>query len=213
MKEADTEVGEEGKIEVASRGKRMIFPQSSLTNQRNQQSNQFKSVQKDVKSAKAGLHHKEGRDRKKMTLLGTVNGLDKSHKTLVTMKSGKVLLIKCLIGLEGHPKAPPLLHTNQPTEFADSHKTTAADEMGRGTTKTVSIRDPIRRRQEWVIRRNLRRQLDALDAEDEVEAVNKIMFNEESHIVAIFKEYLIYDDCNEFLHRYYRGSESRSRLG
>lgn len=32
--------------------------------------------------------------------------------------------------------------------------------------------------------------------------VNDIVFNEKSHVVAVFKDYLIYDDEAEFLKRY-----------
>lgn len=31
---------------------------------------------------------------------------------------------------------------------------------------------------------------------------NDIVYNEKSHIVAVFKDYLIYDDTSEFLKRY-----------
>jgi hypothetical protein len=32
---------------------------------------------------------------------------------------------------------------------------------------------------------------------------NDIVYNEKSHIVAVFKDYLIYDDTSEFLKRYF----------
>ena len=45
-----------------------------------------------------------------------------------------------------------------------------------------------------------------------VKIVNDIIYNEPTHIAAIFKDYLIYDDLSEFLKRFYENSESLSRL-
>lgn len=42
--------------------------------------------------------------------------------------------------------------------------------------------------------------------------INNIIYNEKSHIVALFKDYLILDDTSEFLKRYYTHSESDVRL-
>jgi hypothetical protein len=42
--------------------------------------------------------------------------------------------------------------------------------------------------------------------------INDIIFNEDTHIVCIFKDYLIFDDVNEFLKRYYTADESSNRL-
>ena len=39
-----------------------------------------------------------------------------------------------------------------------------------------------------------------------------IMYNEQRHLVTVFKEYLIYDDFSEYLKRYYTKSESYERL-
>ena len=36
-----------------------------------------------------------------------------------------------------------------------------------------------------------------------VKIVNDIIYNETSHVVSIFKDYLIYDDVSEFLKREY----------
>ena len=38
------------------------------------------------------------------------------------------------------------------------------------------------------------------------------MYNEQRHIVSVFKEYLIYDDFSEYLKRFYQGKEARDRL-
>ena len=42
--------------------------------------------------------------------------------------------------------------------------------------------------------------------------INNIVYNEKSHIVALFKDYLILDDLSEFLKRFYRKDESDIRL-
>ncbi len=42
--------------------------------------------------------------------------------------------------------------------------------------------------------------------------VNDLIYNENTHVVSIFKDYLILDDINEFLKRAYSLAETRSRL-
>lgn len=42
--------------------------------------------------------------------------------------------------------------------------------------------------------------------------INYIIYNEKSHIVALFKDYLIIDDSSEFLKRYYSTNEAMKRL-
>lgn len=42
--------------------------------------------------------------------------------------------------------------------------------------------------------------------------INDIIYNENTHVVSIFKDYLIYDDISEFLKRQYKKSECASRL-
>jgi hypothetical protein len=45
-----------------------------------------------------------------------------------------------------------------------------------------------------------------------VKIVNDIIYNENTHAVSIFKDYLILDDISEFLKRIYLEEESLSRL-
>lgn len=45
-----------------------------------------------------------------------------------------------------------------------------------------------------------------------VKIINDIIYNEPTHIVAVFKDYLIHDDLSEFLKRFYTESESIARL-
>ena len=45
-----------------------------------------------------------------------------------------------------------------------------------------------------------------------VKIINDIIYNESTHIVSIFKDYLIYDDVSEFLKRPYTAIEAKQRL-
>lgn len=45
-----------------------------------------------------------------------------------------------------------------------------------------------------------------------VKIVNDIIYNEPTHIVAVFKDYLIYDDLSEFFKRIYNKQETKYRL-
>ena len=45
-----------------------------------------------------------------------------------------------------------------------------------------------------------------------VKIVNDIIYNENAHIVSVFKDYLIYDDVSEFLKRFYASHEAVTRL-
>ena len=46
-----------------------------------------------------------------------------------------------------------------------------------------------------------------------IKTINDIVFNENSHLVAIFKDYLIYDDSSEFLRNYNTKLESFNQIG
>lgn len=45
-----------------------------------------------------------------------------------------------------------------------------------------------------------------------VKIINDIISNEASHIVAVFKDYLLFDDINDFLKKRYRKSDISKRL-
>lgn len=45
-----------------------------------------------------------------------------------------------------------------------------------------------------------------------VKVVNDIIYNDNTHLVSVFKDYLIFDDISEFLKRYYKKSEIQTRL-
>lgn len=40
-----------------------------------------------------------------------------------------------------------------------------------------------------------------------VKVINDVIYNDETHIVSLFKDYLIFDDISEFLKRTYRLDE------
>ena len=46
----------------------------------------------------------------------------------------------------------------------------------------------------------------------DVKMINDILYNEKTHYVEAFKEYLIYEDYNEFLKRFYKNSELKIKL-
>lgn len=45
-----------------------------------------------------------------------------------------------------------------------------------------------------------------------VKVVNDVIYNENTHIVSVFKDYLIFDDISEFMKRGYDLSEAEQRL-
>ena len=45
-----------------------------------------------------------------------------------------------------------------------------------------------------------------------MKAVNDLVYNEPTHLVSVFKDFLILDDINEFLKRPYTHVEQRTRL-
>eukprot|EP00826_Nyctotherus_ovalis_P027976 TRINITY_DN2196_c0_g1_i3.p1 TRINITY_DN2196_c0_g1~~TRINITY_DN2196_c0_g1_i3.p1 ORF type:complete len:409 (+),score=61.14 TRINITY_DN2196_c0_g1_i3:106-1332(+) len=63
-----------------------------------------------------------------------------------------------------------------------------------------------------VIKANLLKRCSSIDLSLSREGINRIICNFPSHLVAVFKEYLIYDDANEFLYRFYKEYETGSRL-
>ena len=46
----------------------------------------------------------------------------------------------------------------------------------------------------------------------DVKMINDILYNEKNHYVEAFKEYLIYEDYNEFIKRFYKSSEIKIKL-
>ncbi len=71
-------------------------------------------------------------------------------------------------------------------------------------TKKMSLRQ--------VIRENLNKKYLTSRESYDAKVVNDIIYNENTHIVVLFKDYLIYDDVSEFLKRSYTRRESAQRL-
>ncbi len=46
----------------------------------------------------------------------------------------------------------------------------------------------------------------------DVKIINDILFNEKTHFVEMFKEYLLYEDYNEFLKKYYDKHSTKNKL-
>lgn len=65
---------------------------------------------------------------------------------------------------------------------------------------------------ESLIARNLSKKYITSKDSYNLKVINDIIYNENSHIVALFKEYLIYDDISEFLKRFYKSTETFPRL-
>ena len=42
--------------------------------------------------------------------------------------------------------------------------------------------------------------------------IDEIISNDKTHLVAIFKDYLIYDEFDEFLRRFYKSNEIKERI-
>lgn len=56
---------------------------------------------------------------------------------------------------------------------------------------------------ELKIQKSLSAKYSSNEEYNDVKIVNDLIYNENSHVVSIFKDYLILDDINEFLKRIY----------
>ena len=63
-----------------------------------------------------------------------------------------------------------------------------------------------------IVKRNLFRQCARTLANTQVEIINKVVYNEKSHVVALFKDYLIYDDIREFMLKSHSLKESIQKM-
>ena len=63
-----------------------------------------------------------------------------------------------------------------------------------------------------VIKTNLEKKYLTSRESYNVKVINDIIYNENTHLVSMFKDYLIYDDVSEFLKRVYVDQESSTRL-
>lgn len=65
---------------------------------------------------------------------------------------------------------------------------------------------------EDVIKNNLHQKYMTSKDYYNAKVINDIIYNEETHIVSVFKDYLIYDDISEFLRRLYPSNEISLRI-
>jgi len=63
-----------------------------------------------------------------------------------------------------------------------------------------------------VMRKNLNKKYLTTRESYNAKVVNDIVYNENTHIVSVFKDYLIYDDISEYMKRFYAAHESSTRL-
>lgn len=63
-----------------------------------------------------------------------------------------------------------------------------------------------------MIKRNLEKKYLTSREYYNVKIINDVIYNEQTHIVSVFKDYLIFDDISEFLKRYYNKTEAGQRL-
>lgn len=66
--------------------------------------------------------------------------------------------------------------------------------------------------QESYIRKNLEKKYLTSREYYNSKIVTDVIYNENTHIVSVFKDYLIYDDVSEFLKRFYTFAEANQRL-
>jgi len=69
-----------------------------------------------------------------------------------------------------------------------------------------------KKKTDQIIRKNLEAKYMTAKETYALKVSNDIVYNEPTHIVAVFKDYLIWDDNSEFLKRYYKNNESGPRL-
>ena len=58
-----------------------------------------------------------------------------------------------------------------------------------------------------ILQQNLSKYMTSKDFYN-IKVVNDVIYNENTHIVSVFKDYLIFDDISEFLKRGYELSEA-----
>ena len=69
-----------------------------------------------------------------------------------------------------------------------------------------------KRKTEYIVRQNFIKKYITMPLNYNVYVTNNIIFNDKSHLVSEFKEYLVIDDKGEFLKRYYKSEESLIRI-
>ncbi len=79
------------------------------------------------------------------------------------------------------------------------------------STKICTICDNNRNLRKVIMKNLKKKYLTSIESYNN-KVINDIIYNENTNIVSVFKDYLIYDDISEFLKRYYSYSEAKQRL-
>lgn len=81
-----------------------------------------------------------------------------------------------------------------------------------GEVQTTQIAYQYNNSMEMKMQKRLSDKYSSNEVYNDVKIVNDLIYNENTHVVSIFKDYLILDDINEFLKRTYLNHESKQRL-
>eukprot|EP00826_Nyctotherus_ovalis_P057230 TRINITY_DN7817_c0_g4_i5.p1 TRINITY_DN7817_c0_g4~~TRINITY_DN7817_c0_g4_i5.p1 ORF type:complete len:449 (-),score=78.11 TRINITY_DN7817_c0_g4_i5:131-1477(-) len=111
---------------------------------------------------------------------------------------------------------PPTLSNSQATTQAHSYSTFILHidflhKQKRSHISLVNSKESVRRKEE-VVRENLGRRRRKCEELEGCEEVNKMVYNFPCHAVAVFKDYLIADDSDDFVCRIYDLDVARSYL-
>lgn len=78
--------------------------------------------------------------------------------------------------------------------------------------KSEKINENIKLNYKQIMNYSLRKQHFVISQEYNIKVINDLIFDEDTHNVAIFKDFLIYDDTGEFMRRFYTKLETKKRL-
>ena len=102
------------------------------------------------------------------------------------------------------PQQSNKLITSKVDCITDAHRSTQAAKEGTSFNFNERVNT--------IISKNLKKSyIDIQDFYNE-KSINDILFNKDSHLVAIFKDHLLYDDTTEFLRRIYPNVQSNERI-
>ncbi len=118
------------------------------------------------------------------------------------------------------PAVHPVLSPQHPAraktqydKYITRRVSTPQSPVGRVRVKLPSKRRSESEHKRRIIRLNILRRCHAVQLETGSKCITNIVYNNQSHIVSVFKDYLIFDDIKETLERRYRGiKECKTRL-
>jgi hypothetical protein len=120
--------------------------------------------------------------------------------------------------LQGKHKNNPHSHFSLSKGECTICRATAANTISQLNHPTLSSekrkrsRSPVMPLNQMVEQNLLKRAQDLESVFTNCKIVNDLIYNENSHMVSVFKDYLILDDINEFLKRSYAAHETDVRL-